>query len=301
MARTTGIAWARSTFNPWWGCQAVSPGCDHCYAEAWAKRTGRDFNKRTRTSVANWRQPLKWNRIAAFEKKCEDWHTPGFWPVFPSLCDPFDNEADAHWRDDFFTLIERTQSLTWLLLTKRIGNVRRYTPWSEFPPNAWIGISIVNQEEADRDIPKLLDTPAAKRFVSYEPALGPVDFTALDAGSWTWDALRGTGTDKPHVPAFLGATKRATIPIHDGRHIDQIIVGGESTQGGQQARPFDIEWARSTVRQCKQAGVAVFVKQLGSAPYIARDGVTDYRRFTARAGADPAEWPEDLRVQEFPA
>jgi len=288
MADRTGIAWTRSTFNPWIGCTEVSPGCDACYA--------RELDKRHRyggathwgvgverfvTGLDYWLKPERWNETAAKERasgKIEDksdWHTPGFWPVFPSMCDPFDNEIELGLRAAFWALILDNPNLTWLLLTKRIGNVAKMLPWA-YPesawPNVWIGASVVNQEEADRDVPKLLDTPAAKRFVSYEPALGPINWKV----SWL------------------------SVPIGDGPErmegIDQIIVGGESNQGKHKARPFDLEWARSTRRQCRAAGVAFFMKQTGS------DHTALYERVQKdRAGADPAEWPEDLRIQEFPA
>jgi protein gp37 len=163
----------------------------------------------------------------------------------------FDNEVPYDWRADLFEMIQETPYLTWLLLTKRIGNVERLTPFF-LPVNVWLGATIVNQEEADRDVPKLLATDAVVKFVSYEPALGPVDWTRYPG-------------------------------------IDWIIVGGESTQGAQ-AREFDIEWAYNTITQAVDIGAAPFVKQLGS-----RQGLKD------RAGANPAEWPIDLRVQEFPA
>lgn len=276
MGERTGIAWTRSTFNPWIGCSAVSPGCLHCYAEAWAKRTGRDFNMRTRTSVQYWKHPLLWNNMAAYEingGQWPDWHKPGFWPVFPSLCDPFDNEVPAEWHADFWRLIRATPNLTWLLLTKRIGNVKKMHPGGDYP-NVWIGASIVNQEEADRDLNRLLAVPAAKRFVSYEPALGPINFAP-----WL-TPIRCVSPD-PH-----GRDQR----------IDQIIVGGESSQGGKKARLFNIGWAYDTLDQCRAADVACFIKQLGSNPY----GMLGHLPFKDRAGADPAEWPEQLRVQEFP-
>jgi protein gp37 len=271
MAEATGIAWTRSTFNPWIGCTKVGPGCDHCYAEALDKRhrwKGATHwgpgVERMRTAPSNWEKPLGWNR-----KALEEWRTgvvpiniatgmptwsgrPGFWPVFcASLADVFDNEVPESWRHDLWTLIGSTPALTWLLLTKRIGNAQRMLPYERLP-NVWLGATIVNQEEADRDVPKLLATPAAVRFVSYEPALGPVD----------WAMYPG---------------------------IDWIIVGGESTQGAK-ARTFNLQWALNTIKQAEVIGAAPFVKQLGSL-----QGLKD------RAGADPAEWPADLRVQEFPA
>lgn len=251
MAELTDISWTHSTFNPWIGCTKVSPGCDHCYAEALDKRHrwGGDTHwgtgkPRKRTSPAYWRQPYTWNKKAAASGQP--------WRVFcASLADVFDNEVPDDWRWELRDLILATPSLTWLLLTKRIG-LARDKPWLTDHPNVWIGATIVNQEEADRDVAKLLRTPAAKRFVSYEPALGPVD----------WSKFPG---------------------------LDWIIVGGESMQGAR-ARYFAVTWAENTIRQARSIQAAPFVKQLGSTV-----GMKD------RAGADPAEWPEDLRVQEFPA
>jgi protein gp37 len=292
MAKTTGIAWARSTFNPWIGCTEVSPGCDACYAREldarhkWGGATHWGPGvPRHRTAASSWAHPLQWNRIAGLEQQTgkvvvqSEWNgKPGFYPVFPSLCDPFDNEVPLAWRADFWRLIRATPNLTWLLLTKRIGNVEKMHPGGEYP-NVWIGASVVNQEEAGRDIPKLLQVRSfAKRFISYEPALGPIDF---------WK-IKCVGADSPFNKYALD-------------QLDQIIVGGESDQGKHKARPFNIEWARSTVRQCKAAGVAVFVKQLGSHPQYEIPGRDPHDMWLGdRAGADPAKWPEDLRVQEFP-
>ena len=250
MAETTGIAWTDSTFNPWIGCTKVSPGCDHCYAEALDKRhrwqgdTHWGAGKpRMRTSAANWAKPRAWNKARLKDGKTHR--------VFcASLADVFDNEVPTEWRHDLFNLMWETPALTWLILTKRIGNARHMLPFTTMR-NVWLGATIVNQEEADRDVPKLLETPAAVRFVSYEPALGPVD----------WARYPG---------------------------IDWIIVGGESTQGAK-ARPFGPSWAEDTIEQAREIGAAPFVKQLGSG-----FGLKD------RAGADPMEWPEHLRVQEFP-
>lgn len=254
MAETTGIAWCDSTFNAWIGCTKVSPGCDHCYAEALDARHRWGGNThwgtavpRYKTSANLWKQPLTWGR------KAEQSGKP--WRVFTnSLADVFDNEVPGEWRMDLLALIAATPSLSWLLLTKRIGNAAKMIPQENVYPNIWIGASIVNQEEADRDIPKLLAVKAAVRFISYEPALGPIDFGLLRHGGIHW-----------------------------------VIVGGESRQGKYAPRPFDLAWARSAVQQCKDAGVACFVKQLGSGLNL-RD----------RAGADPAEWPADLRIREFP-
>ena len=317
MAEKTGIAWTRSTFNPWIGCTKVGPGCDHCYAEAldarhrWGLKKGDGPAKgvaphwglgapRHHTGDDLWSAVKGWNDHAAWEKEHgrlrqpnDHWHTPGFWPVFcASLADIFDNEVPEAWRNDLFNLILRTPHLTWLLLTKRIGNVAKMMPSvicssgrEPLIPNVWLGASVVNQEEANRDLPKLMETPAAKRFVSYEPALGPVDFSPWMCSPHEW----------VEVPSSNPETRRFTAGL------SWVIIGGESAQGGAKARPFNIAWARQTVSQCKAAGVPCFVKQLGWLPCWTQPGLGDVRFITKdRSGSDPAEWPEDLRVQEFP-
>lgn len=150
-------------------------------------------------------------------------------------------------------------------------------------PNIQLGVSVEDQATADERIPWLLKTPAAVRFVSYEPALGTVDFD-----SETRDGLHALGcgdSDHRHRAECAG--------------LDWIIVGGESGPG---ARPFDIQWARNTVAQCKAAGVACFVKQLGTHPYPGSlgSGRMPEMALKDRKGGDWNEWPEDLRVREFP-
>ncbi len=174
MVKTT-IDWCDYTFNAWLGCTKVSPGCDHCYAEGWAKRSGLVTwgADRRRTSPANWRKPLRWNAEAAVER-LRNPHRPRPRVFCASLADVFDNDVPLEWRTDLFRLIYATPNLDWLLLTKRIGNVpRALTVLGDegLPPNVWLGITVVNQEEADRDVPKLLRVPAATRFLSCEPLL----------------------------------------------------------------------------------------------------------------------------------
>lgn len=170
-----------------------------------------------------------------------------------SLADVFDNEVDPQWRADLFALIAATPNLDWLILTKRIGNAPSMIMdalqgmlirSNEEPPtwpwhNVWLGATIVNQEEADRDIPKLLKTPAAARFLSMEPLLGPVNLIGwLDV--------------------------EASCPCGeiscDHEAIDWVIVGGES---GHKARPMHPEWVRSLRDQCHDAGVPFLFKQWG--------------------------------------
>lgn len=282
MAENSKIEWTDHTFNPWIGCTKVSPACDHCYAEAWdARFKGHRWGPhapRTKTSAANWRKPLKWNREAE-ERGIR-------YRVFcASLADVFDNHPsiDPQWRLELWELIAETPNLDWLLLTKRPQNIVRFLPdewgsgeWGEPWSNVWLGTTVENQTEADRRIPHLLATPAAVRFVSAEPLLGPVDITRWLSIRWQCSSCRGyfSGAHKQTCPdcssvggwcgshAFngRGRSPNPVFPAQSGRGIDWVIVGGES---GPNARPMHPDWARSLRDQCAAAGVAFFFKQWG--------------------------------------
>jgi protein gp37 len=165
--------------------------------------------------------------------------------------------------------------------------------WGFQPPfNVWLGVSAEDQERADERIPLLLDTPAAVRFVSAEPLLGPIDFSRIDTGE-LWEG----------VPLRASALHPAQL-LKRERGLDWVIVGGES---GPRARPFDLAWARSIVEQCRAAGVAAFVKQLGSNPrqqHWSSDSRRDLGvrplRLKHNHGGTWDEWPEDLRIREWP-
>ena len=289
MGAQSKIEWTDHTFSPWVGCTKIGPGCDHCYAEGWAKRSGLVTwgAERRRTSAAYWRQPAKWDAEARRDGVRRR--------VFcASLADVFDNDVPEEWRADLFGVIKRTPHLDWLLLTKRIGNVWRLTQramWNSgshpgmhhsLPANVWLGATVVNQEEADRDIPKLLAAPARVLFLSCEPLLGPVSLRWLTI--WSQDG-RSTALHPSHGTDHL-----------DGlRALDWIIVGGESGPG---ARPFTLGWGKDIVRQCQEAHVPVFVKQVGSRP-VNREGER-CPHILDRKGKVMEEWPEELRVREFP-
>jgi protein gp37 len=257
VSENTKIEWATHTFNPWEGCQKVGLGCDHCYAE---NRNSR-FNggvavnwgpgaPRRRTSAANWRKPIAWDKAHAEFFALHGRRQRVF---CASLADVFDNAVHDDWRDDLMKVIRATPNLDWLILTKRIGNAREYlAKWPSMPwPNVWLGATIVNQEEADRDIPKLLAVPAAKRFLSMEPLLGPVDLTGID--------LNGHSEIYP-LKGTTGCEDDDGIPAPDIPALDWIIVGGESGPG---ARPMHPDWARSLRDQCANAGVPFLFKQWG--------------------------------------
>ncbi|KVC45175.1 phage Gp37/Gp68 family protein [Burkholderia diffusa] len=248
MSENSKIEWCDHTFNPWEGCQKVGPGCDHCYAETRNARFGGGTAvnwgpgaPRRRTSAANWRKPLAWNRDGTFYAI----HGRRQRVFCSSLADVFDNAVDPAWRSDLFRLIADTQNLDWLLLTKRIGNVAamlREIGIDRLPGNVWLGATIVNQAEADRDIPKLLAMPARVRFLSMEPLLERVDLAASGA---LWSDMNGNIVD---------------APSRGLRGVDWVIVGGESGHG---ARPMHPDWARSLRDQCAAAGVPFLFKQWG--------------------------------------
>jgi len=280
MGAETGISWTDSTFNPWIGCQRVSPGCERCYAETqdsrkrWEGRTHwGPLAPRYRTSESTWRNPLAWNRKAqAAGVRAR---------VFcASLADVFEDRPElVPWRAQLFEMILQTPWLDWQLLTKRPQNIRRLWPLGLngpsplFWPNVWLGTTVEDQRRAEERIPQLLAVPAAVRFLSCEPLLEAVDLTRVrdDEAGARWNVLE------------MG--------------IDWVIIGGESGPG---ARRFDLAWARSLVKQCSTAGVATFVKQLGARPFgLFADGES----FTPNPGAnaDPDFWPADLcRVRDFP-
>lgn len=296
MTENTKIEWAHHTMNFWTGCEPVSPGCAGCYAETWAKRAGRVFAERKRTTPANWRQPFKWDTRAKAEAAPARVFTN-------SLADFFDNKVPEEWRAEAFAVIRATPHLHWLVLTKRIGNalsmIERAADWHfdhgdrnvagwltdwyrhrVAPANVWLGATVVNQAEVGRDIPKLLKVPARVRFLSCEPLLEQV---------FIGDAL-------------------ATGDLH------WVIVGGES---GPKSRPFHVEWSRTLVAQCQFFGARAFVKQFGAVPYdlacrshdwpgrsskdASREMDGSLRVVLAdRKGGDLSEWPIGLRVRQFP-
>jgi protein gp37 len=316
----TAIQWTDKTWNPTRGCRRISPGCDNCYAEKVAKRfsgpgmpyeglvtlRGR-WNGDTRVPPDKLTDPLHWRKpCRIFVDSMSDLFYEGF----------SDEQIAA-----VFGVMAACPQHTFQVLTKRPERARKWFEWvsaearrkhhlspahwlvkeavetvgnpnkgsgimsPRWPlPNVWIGVSVENQKYADERIPDLLSIPAAVRFVSYEPALGPVDFSP-----WLVENC-----------------------IRPEMDISWLVVGGESGSG---ARPFDIAWARSVVAQCKVAGVPVFVKQMGAqcistAPSQPHDALYGWK-LTHRPppwplhtqdakGGDMSEWPADLRVREFP-
>lgn len=246
----TKIEWATHSFNPWWGCQRVSPGCEHCYAETLANRYGHKVwgpaktTHRRGMSANYWDQPLRWNKAAEQAGRRAR--------VFcASMADVFEDHPQLDWpRANLWGLIEMTPNLDWLLLTKRPGNMRYMLPlaWLQSPrENVWLGTSCEDQKRADERIPELLGTPARVRFLSCEPLLGPIDLGRATPCGYYCDESIG------HVDHGFW-----TPGIQPGIH--WVIAGGESGPG---ARPCWPEWVRSLRDQCQAADVAFFMKQWG--------------------------------------
>lgn len=229
MAEQSKIEWTDHTFNPWEGCQKVSPGCDNCYAEERDCRFhgGKHWGPhapRRRMSESYWRQPHKWQRNAdAFHERGRRQR------VFcASLADVFDNKAPEGDRERLWQTIRDTPTLDWLLLTKRPENIAKMLPpdWGEGWSNVWLGSTMEDQDNFNRRWPVLAAIPAAIRFVSYEPALGP-------------------------------------LTIDEARP-DWLICGGET---GTNRRYMPTEWARALRDECAAVGVPFFMKQMtGKAP-----------------------------------
>lgn len=267
MAENTNIEWATHTFNPWMGCQKVGPGCDHCYAEVWDEKAGGESRwgphaARTRSKQGNWDRVVTWNSKARDAGIRES--------VFvASLADVFDTHSSIlpEWRADLAALVKKCENLDFMFLTKRAGNVEKLLKAmfpEGAPSNLWIGATIVNQEEANRDIVKLLKAKSAcgfpVAFLSMEPLLGPVKLTdlhykegdaelrlnALSAEIWVENTESAAG----YANEADGVTK-----------LDWIIVGGET---GIEARPMHIDWARSLRDQCAEAGTPFLFKQWGN-------------------------------------
>jgi protein gp37 len=221
MAENSKIEWTDHTFNPWIGCQKVSPGCDHCYAETmmdhrYHRVQWGPHGERHRTSRAYWRLPFKWAEASNGRRP----------RVFcASLADVFDNRAPNGAREDLWALVRATPQLDWMLLTKRPENISMMLPvdWEDGWPTVWLGTTCEDQKHFDRRWPILCKIPAAVRFISYEPALGP-------------------------------------LVIGDARP-SWIICGGESG-AGEHTRYMEPIWARSLRDECAIKGIAFFLKQM---------------------------------------
>lgn len=268
MADKTGIEWSDATLNIVTGCTRVSEGCDHCYIERTPplRMAGRRFDGTGPGSTTGvllhperLQQALRWQRPRRI--------------FMPSLADLFHDDVPDDLIAEAWSVMARTPRHTWQITTKRPARMRSLlarrsfrdnlahldAPWPL--PNVWLGVSVENQRWADVRVPLLLDTPAAVRWLSCEPLLGPVDLLDVPDGE--------CGAAGPAVThhGYSRRTDYGTGVEYDCEHesgIDWVVVGGESGPG---ARPMDPDWARSLRDQCAAAGVPFLFKQWGeSAP-----------------------------------
>lgn len=293
----TEIAWTNFSSNPLryrdaagkvvWACTHASPGCEHCYSETLAKRYGKGgpFAANVTAKVTPFLDEKELRAMCSSK-------ISGGRVFVADMTDLFGEWVPDDLLNRLFTdVLEIRTDVTWQLLTKRADRMQRYLSWrwgeGRIPPrHIHVGVSVEDQRRADERIPLLLQTPAAVRFVSAEPLLEAVDLSRYIHGQ--------AGTR--------------------GR-ISQVIVGGESGPG---ARPCDLSWLWSIVNQCWVTGTPVFMKQLGAniwasgpylfgwpnntAPGLTSDTTTAPTRIRVRdrKGGDPSEWPEALRMREFP-
>lgn len=250
MGQDSKIEWTDHTYNPWWGCVKVSPGCENCYAETLSHRWGNDIWGPAKTTdrkffgLKHWQEPIKWNHAAR--------HLPdhvGKKVFCASMCDVFEDHPGVEVeRIKLWNLIQSAPNLIWQLLTKRPENIMEMIPkgWQyKLPDNIWIGTSVEDQKRADERIPHLLEVPATVHFLSCEPLLEQVDLN-----NYLYNRI------------VMGGAR------HMHRNITWVIVGGESGPG---KRPFDTDWARVIRHQCDAAGVAFFMKQVDKVQPVPED------------------------------
>jgi protein gp37 len=259
MGERSAIAWTDATFNPWWGCTKVSPACDHCYAETWAKRVGKPKwgagEPRRYFGDKHWNAPLKWTPRKVF---CA------------SMADVFDNEVEQEHRERLWALIRATPHLTWQLLTKRIGNAKAMLPAdfsAETYPNVWVGMTVVTQDEIDRDIGKLREIPAAVRWLSIEPQLEPIRIP--DGVQWVVTGGESGSKARPYDISWARSI------------IEQCRIVG--------AAPFVKQLGANAIEYSE-----LMHQHINWTMIVCIGGVND------RACADPKNWPPEVRVQEFP-
>jgi protein gp37 len=331
------IEWTDVTWNPVRGCSRVSPGCVNCYAERMAARfagSGEPFDgfaamvgEKHGTLRGRYRHvagtPRWTGRVELIPEKLDEplhWKKPR--RVFVnSMSDLFHEALSDEQIAAVFGIMATSPMHTFQILTKRAGRMqswfdtmglmdsassglrcaiktftgRSFGPRDLWPwplPNVHLGVSCEEQQRLDERVPLLLQTPAAVRSVSLEPLLGPVDLSSyLDPLSHLDSTYRKQVALGMFNEDQVGSLKRPRL--------DWVIVGGESGPG---ARPCDVSWIRSILRQCREAGVPCFVKQLGARPFdsSAVHLPVDALLIRHPKGGNPQEWPEDLRVREFP-
>ena len=311
----TTIEWTEQTWNPTTGCDRISPGCDNCYALTMAKRLKGMGQAKYQTDGDPKTSGPGFGITAHDDTLYEplSWRKPR--RVFVnSMSDLFHDKVDSDFIAKAFGVMALTRRHTYQILTKRHARLRSLLSNDAFHtavlawaarlqddkhpmpawhpgrrrlkawplPNVHLGVSVEDQKWADIRIKHLMQTPAAVRFLSCEPLVGPVRLH------------RGHG----HCPAHDFPGGFCTSPCPDLILPDWVIIGGESGPG---ARPFDPQWAADLIDDARLAGAAPFVKQLGTT--WARDTAYAGKSVAAHGdtkGGKPQYWPADLRVREYP-
>lgn len=305
MGLLTAIEWCDSTLNLQAGCDGCElwnpkAGIKHCYA---GTLTARHAGKKGWPVAFD--QPalfperlaaaLRWPDLTGTERPEKPWLNGRPRMVFLNdMGDTFTESLPVDWLAPHLPAMADSPHV-WMLLTKRPKRMREFFEQHPCPPNVWLYVSVTDQSTANARIPELLRIDARVRGISAEPLLGPVD-VERPVSRGRYEALVAIPGLRPDLADRLERKFEAL----DGLH--HVILGGESGPG---ARTFHLQWARDLLRQCRRAGVACFIKQLGSRPAdgYARPGFDGTHSFLAlkdRKGGDPGEWPEDLRVREFP-
>ena len=309
MADKTKIEWCDATANVVNGCSLASPGCTNCYAMRLAGTRMKHHPTRAGLTQDSKAGPVWTGEVRFHEPALQQvlrWKAPRriFWNAHGDL---FHENVPDEWIDRCFAAMALTPQHTHQVLTKRSARMREYFnsktsasgagavadqikalgggPAQQLAfmdrmaehsclRNAWLGVSVEDQARADERIPDLLATPAAVRWLSCEPLLGPVDLRGYI--SEAWEGYASTYTDQHGI-------RRSDLTGNAIDGLDWIVVGGESGPGARYMQPA---WAQSIVDQCGAASVPVFVKQLSSGG--------------PRAIKDIEQFPEGLRVQEWP-
>lgn len=243
MGEKTAISWCDHTFNPWWGCTEVSPGCDNCYARTFSERLNRATwgakQPRMRTSPANWALLEKWDRGAAAKGAPE--------AVFmSSMADFFDAEVDPAWRAEAWERVRRCRWLVFLILTKRPGLIARDLPefWDEIRDRVWLGTSVEAPAQLWRaDVLLKIEPRPAVCFLSCEPLIA-----ALSVADLMHDS---TCVRNEEIPFCICSEPREA-------HVGWVIAGGES---GKVRREMELDWLRGLRDECAAAGVPFWAKQ----------------------------------------
>lgn len=309
MSGKSFIDYVDASWTPTHGCSRVSPGCANCWAIKTTNRLAGKIEK-YRGLVRRTSRGLDWTGVVMPDETALDWPLHRRKPLrifVNSMSDLFHEALPGSTIGRVFGVMAACPQHAFLVLTKRvrrlamlggtgvIGPIRGeasmtayeikrqsvgFGPAADFRiswplPNVWLGVSVENQSTAYKRIPLLLQTPAAHRWLSIEPLLGPID---LRTGIYAM----------PPGGAYAGTTLQG---------IDAVVVGGES---GPKARPCDVAWIRSIIAQCQADGVKCYVKQLGARPvgWWSNSLGPSIGKFKG-SGADPSEWPADLRVREL--